>query len=166
MGLYEDMLSRGQHLYQEDRYALYQYLIKTQRNRFVTQALRLMKEGKLNTTVANGEIFYFYSHKCMSYSARRKGQLYLQEDVRKIKVSPIAPFQLKKLVKFFAQAEVDVIWNYPIPGLYKQETGSFCINSYPYADLRFFSNGKGRILGLIKKSRIDNSEVLNKLRAT
>jgi hypothetical protein len=140
--------------------------MQSQRNRFIEQASRLITDGGLSTSVANGEIFYRYSHKCVSYSVRRKGQRDLQEDVRKIQVSPILPFQIKKLVKFFAQAEVDVIWNYPIPGVYKQEIGSFCINSYPYADLRYFSNGKGRVLGLIKRSRIDNSDVLSKLRTS
>jgi hypothetical protein len=66
-------------------------------------------------------------------------------------------------VKFFAQSEVDVIWNYPVQGQDLEEEGSFSILSIPYFDLRYYSEGRGRIEGLFNKMKFNETEILQKL---
>jgi hypothetical protein len=73
-------------------------------------------------------------------------------------------FRINKLIKFFAQTEVEVIWNFPLQGKNLQREGSYCTLLYPYFDLRYFSNGKNRIFGLINKIRTNDKELLTKLR--
>ncbi len=166
MSVYEDLLSRGQHLYEEDRYALYQFLLISNRNRYTRQASRLIKEKALNSCIANGEIIYSYSKGSLCYSARKKGDGALQEEIRQMRVTSLSPRRIKKIMNFFAQAEVDVIWNYPNPGNYKQDEGSFSVTYYPYFDLNYYSNGKGKLKGLIKKVGLKENPLLKKLLAS
>lgn len=166
MSFYEELLSRGQHLYQEDRYALYKYLLESNRNRYMEQISILMKEGSLNSFIANGEIAYAFSDGCVSYSTKMRGDGDLQRDVRRLRITSFPLLRIKKLMNFFAQAEVDVIWNFPISGSYQQGTGSFCVNAYPYYDLNYYSNGQGKLIGFMKKMRVKENETLEKLKAS
>ena len=166
MSFYEDLLSRGQHLYQDDRYALYRYLLISNQARYEEQVSKLVEGGSITSSVANGEILYIYSHGRLSYSARKKGEENLQEEVRHIQVNSLPQIRLKKMKNFFAQAEVDVIWNYPIPGIYEQEPASFSITSYPYYDLNYFSNGEGKFKGFLRKMKLEDNPTLQRLLAS
>ena len=165
MNFYEELLTLGQHLHERELLALYKFLLKTKNSAYKSDALELLNSGELRNSIANGEIFYSLKDNVVCYSARKSGSTAYQEDLRQIKLSNISKLRINKLIKFFAQTEVDVIWNYPLQGRNPQEEGSYCILSYPYFDLRHFSNGGSRFIGLINKLKIDNSDLMNKLKA-
>ena len=165
MNFYEELLTLGQHLHERELLALYKFLLKTKNSAYTSDALELLNSGELRNSIANGEIFYSLKDNVVCYSARKSGSTAYQEDLRQIKLSNISKLRINKLIKFFAQTEVDVIWNYPLQGRNPQEEGSYCILSYPYFDLRYFSNGRGRIVGLMNKMKTNDKEILTKLRA-
>ena len=163
MNFYEELLTLGQHLHERELLALYKFLLKTKEGAYKSDALELLNSGELRNSIANGEIFYSLKGNLVCYSARKSGSTAYQEDLRQVKLSHISKLRINKLIKFFAQTEVDVIWNYPLQGRNPQEEGSYCILSYPYFDLRYFSNGRGRIVGLMNKMKTNDKEILTKL---
>ena len=163
MNFYEELLTLGQHLHERELLALYKFLLKTKNSAYKSDALELLNSGELRNSIANGEIFYTLKDNVVSYSARKSGSSEYQVDLRQEKLSQISKLRINKLIKFFAQTEVDVIWNYPLQGRNPQEEGSYCILSYPYFDLRYFSNGRGRIVGLVNKMKTNDKEILTKL---
>ena len=163
MNFYEELLTLGQHLHERELLALYKFLLKTKKITYKSDALELLNSGELRNAIANGEIFYSLKGNLVCYSARKSGSTAYQEDLRQVKLSHISKLRINKLIKFFAQTEVDVIWNYPLQGRNPQEEGSYCILSYPYFDLRYFSNGRGRIVGLVNKMKTNDKEILTKL---
>jgi hypothetical protein len=164
MSFYQELLTLGQHLHEREMLALYKFLMKTKMNVYKSDALELLNSKELKSSIANGEIFYTLNNQIVSYSARKNGTPVFQENLRELKLNNISTLSVKKLVKFFAQAEVDVIWNYPLQGLNPQEEGSYCIIAYPYFDLRYFSNGGSRVIGLVNKIKTNDREILTKLR--
>lgn len=163
MSFYEELLTLGQHLHERERLALYKFLAKTKGNVYKLDAIELLNLKVLKSAIANGEILYSLNDNVVSYSARKNGSSTLQENVRQVKLHEFSRFRIKQLIKFFAQTEVEVIWNYPLQGRNLQEEGSYCIHSYPYFDLRYFSNGRSRIFGLINKIKTSDKEILTKL---
>jgi hypothetical protein len=165
MNFYEELLTLGQHLHERELLALYKFLLKTKDSGYKSDAFELLNSGELRSSIANGEIIYSLKDNVVSYSARKSGSSEYQVDLRQEKLSHISKLRINKLIKFFAQTEVDVIWNYPLQGRNPQEEGSYCILSYPYFDLRYFSNGRGRVVGLVNKMKTNDKEILTKLRA-
>lgn len=165
MSFYEELLTLGQHLHERERLALYKFLIKTKEDVYKTTAIALLNSNHLKCEIANGEILYTLNGDVVSYSARKNGTSVFQENIREAKLTVISRFRVKKLIKFFAQTEVEVIWNYPLQGQNLQEEGSYCILSYPYFDLRYFSNGGSRVIGLVNKLKVDDSDLMQKLEA-
>lgn len=163
MSFYEELLTLGQHLHERERLALYKFLTKTKGNIYKLDAIELLNSREFKRAIANGEILYSLKDNVVSYSVRKNGTSIFQENVRQIKLNDFSRFRIKKLIKFFAQTEVEVIWNYPLEGRNLQEDGSYCILSYPYFDLRYFSNGRSRVVGLVNKLRIDDSDLRKKL---
>ena len=166
MSFYEELLTLGQHLHERERLALYKFLIKSKRDTYKSNAMKLINSKELKSAIANGEIIYSLKGNVVSYSTRKSGTIAYQENVRAIKLNTISKLRIRKLIKFFAQAEVEVIWNYPLEGRNPQLEGSYCIISYPFFDLRYFSNGGSRFLGLINKLRIDDSDIRQKLKVS
>jgi hypothetical protein len=164
MSFYEELLTLGQHLHERERLALYKFLVESKSKTYKSDALKLINSKELISAIANGEIVYTLNGKKVSYSARRIGTTPLQENIRTLKLSNVRMFRINKLIKFFAQTEVEVIWNFPLQGKNLQREGSYCTLLYPYFDLRYFSNGKNRIFGLINKIRTNDKELLTKLR--
>lgn len=164
MSFYEELLTLGQHLHERERFALYKFYIKAKKDVYRTNAVLLSSTKVFNSRIANGEILYQLNGNTVSYSARRNGTSQFQENVRTLKLGTIPRIRVNNLVKFFAQTEVEVIWNFPLQGHSLQEEGSYCILFYPYFDLRYFSNGKNRIFGLINKIKTNDKELLTKLR--
>ncbi len=165
MSFYEELLTLGQHLHERERLALYKFLIKTKGSIYKSDAIELLNSKEFKSAIANGEIFYSLKDNIISYSAKKNGSPVFQENVRQMKLHNFPLFRIKKLIKFFAQTEVEVIWNYPLQGRNLQEEGSYCILSYPYFDLRYFSNGRSRIVGLVNKIKTNDKEILIKLRS-
>lgn len=164
MSFYEELLTLGQHLHERERFALYKFYIKAKKDVYRTNAVLLSSTKVFNSRITNGEILYQLNGNTVSYSARRNGTSQFQENVRTLKLSTIPRIRVNNLVKFFAQTEVEVIWNFPLQGHSLQEEGSYCILFYPYFDLRYFSNGKNRIFSLINKIKTNDKELLTKLR--
>lgn len=164
MSFYEELLTLGQHLHERERFALYKFYIKAKKDVYRTNAVLLSSTKVFNSRITNGEILYQLNGNTVSYSARRNGTSQFQENVRTLKLGTIPRIRVNNLVKFFAQTEVEVIWNFPLQGHSLQEEGSYCILFYPYFDLRYFSNGKNRIFGLINKIKTNDKELLTKLR--
>ena len=164
MSTYEEFLTLGEHLHERERLALYQFLLESKKVSYLTSAYDLDKNGTTSTNIADGEIRFELREGLLTYSARKRGSLIFRENLRQMSLTDIPYLRTKRILKFIAQAEVDVIWNFPLPGNVPQEPSSYTINYYPYSDLRYFSNGKGRLLGFVKKLQVNNSEILEKLR--
>ena len=163
LSFYEELLTLGSHLRETERVALYKFLLRSKRKGYHSDARELMSAQALKKEIANGEILYSVNGDVLNYSARRKGETGYIENLRTLELSKIPKFRINKIVKFFAQSEVDVIWNYPVQGQDLEEEGSFSILSIPYFDLRYYSEGRGRIEGLINKLKFNETKILQKL---
>lgn len=166
MSFYEELLTLGQHLHEQERAALYKYLLESQKSRIAKVARDLIKNKTGNEIIANGEIFYAINNKKISYSVRKNGSSHIYENIRELSIGMFSVLNHKRVMNFIAQAEVEVIWNFPLPGANPQESSGFTIISYPFSDLRYYSNGRGRILGFVKKMQAHDSEILQQLRAS
>ena len=115
--------------------------------------------------VAEGEILYSLNNNIISYQTRPKGTNLFSATIRELRLSKFSSIRLKNIQKFFAQAEVDVIRNFPLPGVNKQAKTGYSINTYPFYKLKYYSNGKSNFLGLINKLKTNDTERLKKLSA-
>jgi hypothetical protein len=166
MSLYEELLTHGSHLHEAERVALYKFLLESKHDVYLKDAHELIRCNELKREIADGEILYSLTMNQISYSARRRGAMDYLQNLRSMKLKKFSKFQIKMIMKFFAQSEVDVIWNFPLKGNSPQERGSFSIISLPYFDLRYYSTRGSRILGLINKIKSNDSEILQQLRAS
>jgi len=162
---FEECLTLGQWLGQENRRALYKYLLVINDDLYQSQANLLLSVGILNKTIANGEIIFSIKDGCAHYIARKLDSDEFTPVIRAIKLSRLRFYKVRRLRKFFAQGDVDVIHNFPLPGANPQSEGGFSINTYPYYKLAYYSDGKNRLLGLINKIRTDDRQLLTKLRS-
>ena len=165
MSFFEECLSLGQWLGEDKSRALYKYLLQKKKNIYKNEAEELLKYRIKNTFIANGEIEYFIEKDLLKFRSRQNGTDDFTDVIRELKLSKFKLRNIYKIQKFFAQVEVDVIHNYPLPGLNPQEEGGFCIYTYPYYELNYYSNGKGKFRGFINKLKTDDSELLRKLSA-
>ncbi|MFM1951616.1 MAG: hypothetical protein RJA33_410 [Actinomycetota bacterium] len=165
MSLFEQFLNKGQLLDEEERLALYKFLLINQSDRYTLDAKKLLKERLLISYIARGEILYKINSGRVSYSSRVIGSKEFNESVRELKLGPIEFLSTLELKKFFAQAEIDNVRNYPMGESHGAATG-FTINTYPFYDLNYYSNGHGKFLGLIEKIRHTDDELLQKLLAS
>ena len=165
MSFFEECLSLGQWLGEDRSRALYKYLLQQKKDIYKRDAEELLKNQIKNTFIANGEIEYFIGKGLLKYRSRQNGTDDFTDVIRELKLSKFKFRNINKIQKFFAQVEVDVIHNFPLPGLNPQEESGFCIYAYPYYELNYYSNGKGKIRGLINKLKTNDSELLRKLSA-
>ena len=165
MSFFEECLSLGQWLGEDRSRALYKYLLQKKKNIYKNEAEELLKYRVKNTFIANGEIEYFIEKDFLKFRSRQNGTDDFTDVIRELKLSRFKLRNIYKIQKFFAQVEVDVIHNFPLPGVNPQEESGFCIYTYPYYELDYYSNGKGKIRGLFNKLKTDDSELLRKLSA-
>ena len=66
--------------------------------------------------------------------------------------------------KFFAQGDIDIIRNFPLPSRYPREENGFGISVYPFYTLAYYANGKNYLKGITKKLKTNDKEILTKLR--
>lgn len=165
MSYFEECLSSGGLLFQEERRALYKYLLEINKDFYVNQANLLLDNGIAIRTIANGEATFFLKDKKVNYSARKLNSDEIQSDLREIKLTKIRKYNIKKLEKFFAQCDVDVISNFPIPRQIPTEESGYGFNTYPFYTIAYYANGRNYIKGIIKKLRSNDKEILTKLRA-
>lgn len=166
MTSFQEYLSLGYWLGESERLAIYKYLLRTRRRKYKSDAISLLNQGNLETNIANGEITYVVKGDYVFYTAKKKNSAEKYENLRKVKLGKISTLTSKRLQKFFAQSEVDVLANFPLPGVNPQEEGGFGFFACPFYDLNYYSNGRGKIIGLFKKLQAKDDELLEKLLAS
>ena len=165
MSYFEECLRLGEWLSEADRRALYKYLLESNQETYEVQANFLLKNSRLNKKVANGEIFLSIDDRIAGYSARELGSSYLTSEMRKMKLTGLRLIDVRRLKKFLAQSDVDVIQNFPLPGVNMRTQTSFGIDAYPYYTIAYYADGKNYLKGIIRKLRTNDKEILTKLRA-
>jgi hypothetical protein len=88
----------------------------------------------------------------------------IQVELREIKLTRIRKYNIRILKKFFAQCDVDVISNFPIPGPIQKEESGYGFNTYPFYSLAYYANGRNYLKGIVNKLRTKDNEILTKLR--
>jgi len=161
---FEECLTSGGLLFQEERRALYKYLLEINKDFYVNKANLLLDKGITSRSIANGEATYYLKDRKVNYSARELNSDEIQSELRELKLTKIRKYNIRKLVKFFAQCDVDVISNFPIPGRIPKTESGYGFNTYPFYTLAYYADGKNRLVGLIRKIRADDREILTKLR--
>jgi hypothetical protein len=161
---FEECLTSGGLLFQEERRALYKYLLEINRDFYKVQAKTLLAEGKVSRSIANGKAVYSVKDSIVTYSAYGLQSEIFSIDVRQIRLSKFKLLNEIKLRKFFAQGDIDIIRNFPLPSRYPREENGFGISVYPFYTLAYYANGGNPIKGLIKKLRTNDKEILTKLR--
>ena len=164
MSYFEECLRLGEWLTEADRRALYKYLLESNQETYEVQANFLLKNLTLNKKVANGEIFLSIDDRMVGYSARELGSSHLTSEMRKMKLLGLRFVDIRRLKKFLAQSDVDVIQNFPLPGVNARTQTSFGIDAYPYYTLAYYADGRNYLKGLIKKLTTSDREILTKLR--
>ena len=164
MSYFEECLRLGEWLSEADRRALYKYLLESNQDTYEIQANFLLKNLTLNKKVANGEIFLSIDDRIIGYSARELGSSHLTSEMRKMKLIGLRFIDIRRLKKFLAQSDVDVIQNFPLPGVNARTQTSFGIDAYPYYTLAYYAGGRNYLKGLIKKMTTSDREILTKLR--
>jgi hypothetical protein len=76
---------------------------------------------------------------------REVGNLNSPDGMRFVKLSNMRVLNQTRLPKFIAQCEVDAIWRFPLNGKFTKTADGFGINTYPYYDLNYYSNGRGKV---------------------
>ena len=161
---FEDCLTSGGLLFQEERRALYKYLLEINKDFYVNQANLLLDKGTATRSIANGEATYFFKDRKVNYSARQLNSDEIQSELREIKLTRIRQYNIRKIEKFFAQCDVDVISNFPILGPIPKEESGYGFNTYPFYSLAYYANGRNYLKGIVKKLRTKDNEILTKLR--
>lgn len=161
---FEECLRLGEWLSEADRRALYRYLLESNKENYKAQANLLLANSSLNKKIANGEVVYTVLNSLVTYKARKIGSDEFTSEMRKMNLIGIPIIDTQRLKKFFAQSDVDVIQNFPLPGENQESEGGFCVDTYPYYTLAYYANGGNPIKGLIKKLRTNDNEILTKLR--
>ena len=154
----------GEWLSEADRRALYKYLLECNQKIYEAQAKLLLKNSTLNKTIANGEIFLSIENQRVRYIARELGSADFTSEMRKMRLTGLRLIDIRRLKKFFAQSDVDVIQNFPLNEATTKTQSSFGIDAYPYYSLAYYSNGRNYIKGIIKKLKTNDKEILTKLR--
>ena len=166
MSSFEEYLTLGQWLAESERLAIYNYLLQTRSDRYRNESQLLFSKKSLYSYAANGEIYYFVNSNIVQYNARKIGDQNWNNQIRAMKLSRIGFLTRRRLCKFFAQAELDVIRNFPNQGSNHQDEHSFTVNTYPFYTLDYFANGGGKLKGLFKKIMSKEDPLLEKLLAS
>ncbi len=161
---FEECLRLGEWLSEADRRALYRYLLESNKENYKAQANLLLENSSLNKKIANGEVVYTVLNSLVTYKARKIGSDEFTSEMRKMNLIGIPIIDIQRLKKFFAQSDVDVIQNFPLPGENQESEGGFCVDTYPYYTLAYYADGGNIIKGIIKKLRTNDNEILTKLR--
>ena len=162
---FEECLRLGEWLSETDRRALYKYLLESNKENYKAQANVLLENSSLNKKIANGEVIYSLRNDQVTYIARKIGSVEFTSEMRKMKLMGIKMIDAQRLTKFFAQSDVDVIQNFPLPSENQRSEAGFCVDIYPYYTLAYYAEGSNYLRGIIKKLRTNDNEILSKLRS-
>jgi hypothetical protein len=164
VSFFEECLTLGQLLSQQEKESLYRFLLESKSIEYKNEAEYLLRNQSLDKVVANGEVTFFLDQNLVSYISRKIENTEWTPRMRKMRLPSSRVFKVRRIQKYFAQTEVDVLSNFPLPGVNEQPDSGFGINTYPFYDLNYYSNGKGKVLGFINKIGRVDSEILKKLR--
>jgi hypothetical protein len=139
-------------------------LLESNKENYKVQANLLLENSSLKKKIANGEVIYTVLNRQVTYKARKIASDEFTSEMRKMNLIGIPIIDTQRLKKFFAQSDVDVIQNFPLPGENQESEGGFCVDTYPYYTLAYYANGGNPIKGIIKKLRTNDKEILTKLR--
>ncbi|NBW82446.1 hypothetical protein EBR21_11895, partial [bacterium] len=120
---------------------------------YVNKANLLLDKGITSRSIANGEATFYLNDRKVNYSARELNSDEIQSELREIRLTRIRKYNIRKLGKFFAQCDVDLISNFPIPGRIPKEESGYGFNVYPFYTLAYYADGGNPIKGIIKKLR-------------
>ena len=148
---YEELLTLGEYLTDEERHDLYRFLLSSKLHEYSELFSELSKLGIVTEQIANCEIRFELSNGRISNYVRKIGAENFESGHRNIRIWSTLHFPKSRTAKYFAQCEVDAIRNFPLPGLNKQTHFDFGINHFPYYDLNYYSNGRGRVRGFVAK---------------
>ena len=148
---YQELLTLGEYLTDEERHDLYRFLLSSKLHEYSELFSELSKFGTVTEQIANCEIRFELSKGRISNYVRKIGAENFESGYRSIRIWSPLHFPKSRTAKYFAQCEVDAIRNFPLPGLNKQTHFDFGINHFPYYDLNYYSNGRGRIRGFLAK---------------
>ena len=164
MEYYDKLLTLGQHLSSERQFELYEFLLKQNRNIYADLLKELKKSKTAYRRIANAEIKYEISKGILrGYIRDVNGDCW--EENRQIRFWPVGIANKNKLINFLAQCDVDAVFNFPNQSEIERTFVGFGILQYPFYSLEFYSQGRGKLLGLIKrKNRIaDIQRYLDKM---
>ncbi len=163
MSLFEECLTLGPWLAEEERLDLYKFLLLTRHEKYRLDGEALRLNGLLETSFANGSISYSVHNSQISYRTKRLGEPDYGDEVRTLPLGRISFLSASRMQRFFAQAELDVLKNYPNPGKEIEKSRGYGINLYPYYDLNYYSKGRGKVIGFFNRLRRKDGELLQKL---
>ena len=149
MSYFEECLRLGEWLSEADRRALYRYLLESNKENYMAQANLLLENSSLKKKIANGEVVYTLQSNQVTYKARKIGSVEFTSEMRKMQLMGIQLIDAQRLKKFFAQSDVDVIQNFPLPGENQESEGGFCVDTYPYYTLAYYADGRNYLKGCL-----------------
>lgn len=164
MSYFEKCLTSDGLFFQKEKRALYKYLLEINKCFYVNQANQLLDKGIITRIIANGEATYFLEDRKVNYSARKLNSDEIYLNLRDVKLNRNRRYSIRKLEKFFAQCDVDVVSNFPIPGRFPKEESGYGFNAYPFYTLAYYANGRNYLKGIVEKLRTKDKEMLTKLR--
>ena len=150
MEYYDKLLTLGQHLSAERQFELYEYLKSENDLTYLNLYKQLKQEKVVYRKIANAEIKYQFRNGIIKNFIREISEDRWHED-RKIYILPFDYRNKQKYLSFFAQCDVDAIANFPVPSEVERSFFGFAILAYPFYSLEFYSRGRGKALGLLKR---------------
>ena len=152
MEYYDKLQTLGQHLSSERQFELYEFLSKENSKiyRNLLEELRVKKVAYRE--IANAEIKFELKGGTISNCVREKNGQYLDGN-RNIRINTVGIGRKQRLINYFAQCDVDAISNFPIASDLVRSFSGFEIVAYPFYSLEFYSQGNGKLLGLIKRKK-------------
>lgn len=166
MSLFEEYLTLGPWLAESESRALYGYLVKTRSKKYRLDSRYLLRNKVLNSISANGEILYSTNARVVEYKVRKIGRREWSDPLRVMKLPAFDYWAKRKLHRFFAQAELDTLQNFPLHEPPSLEERGLSINVFPYYALDYYSNGRGKLRGLIGKLTLKDDPLLERLFAS
>ena len=153
MESYEEYLTKGEWLDAEERLELYHFLRQKHEKDYSDLENELRLNGICYLNIAKSQIKFVLFEKIVKNQVREIGQSEFTDGMRFVKLSNMRVLNQMRLPKFIAQCEVDAIWNFPLDGKFTKTADGFGINTYPYYDLNYYSNGRGKVRGFLAKMK-------------
>ena len=152
MEYYDKLLTIGQHLSPERQFELYEFL-RQENSKIYQNLLEVLRVKKVAyREIANAEIKFELKNGVISNYVREKNGQYLEGN-RKICINFVGLNKKQKIINYFAQCDVDAISNFPILNDVEKAFSSYEIIAYPFYSLEFYSQGNGKLLGLMKRKK-------------